>query len=406
MFDSASQPSTPTATDTAPRRHPSAVLYATSAGLGGSGLDSTSLEGVLAAFRHGVLKKALCYPNRQKEIPHAIVRSLQLSPVRLLSCLGSNDYYAAKKRYLDRRAAHLLRSGAFDLFHGWVGESFETLVEARLRHIPSVLDVATWHRNKGATKSGETRSEREARHLDRGWRDWRKHLHASRAQNLAEYDLASVLLMPSRKSEETFLSAGVSPHKLHYVGRGVDLKRYQPAEPPEIFRVAFTGALIRRKGVHHLLAAWKKLQLPDSELILIGSVHGEIKAELATYAQPNVKVLGFCSRVQDELRRCAAFVFPSECEGFAKATLEAAACGLPLIATQESGDAIIDGQTGLLIPPNDPEALAEALRTFHAQRDRIRTMGANARRLVEQQFTWDHYRERIWEGYARAVEME
>lgn len=405
LFQSSSQSSPSPSSERPPQRWPSSVLYATSAGLGGSGLDSTSLEGVLAAYRHGVLKKALCYPNRQTEIPGSLVRSLQFSPVRLLSCLGSNDYYAAKKRYLDRRASQWLRSGAFDLFHGWVGESFESLVEARLRRIPSVLDVATWHRNKGAQKSGETRSEREARYQDRGWRDWRKHLHAARAQNLAEYDLATLLLMPSRKSEETFLTAGVSPEKLHYVGRGVDLNRYQPAEPPDIFRVAFTGALIRRKGVHHLLAAWKKLQLPHSELILIGSVHSEIKADLAAHALPNVHVLGFSSRVQAELRRCAAFVFPSECEGFAKATLEAAACGLPLIATQESGDAIVDGETGLMIPPNDPDALAEALKTFHSQRDRIRTMGANARLLVERQFTWDHYRERIWQGYAKAMEL-
>ncbi len=51
--------------------------------------------------------------------------------------------------------------------------------------------------------------------------DWRKHLPATRLQHLTEYDLADVLLMPSTKSAETFLAAGVPSEKLHYVGRGV-----------------------------------------------------------------------------------------------------------------------------------------------------------------------------------------
>ena len=80
---------------------PRALLYATSSGLGGSGLDTTALEGVLAAYRVGFLSRVLCYANRQQEIPRPIVRSLQRHPIRLLSCLGSRDYYAAKKTTTD-----------------------------------------------------------------------------------------------------------------------------------------------------------------------------------------------------------------------------------------------------------------------------------------------------------------
>lgn len=383
---------------------PHSLLYATSAGLGGPGLDSTSLEGALASWRAGFLTAALCYPNRQQEILHGIVRSLQHHPVRLLSALGSKDYYAAKKRWLDWMAARALRSGKFDAFHGWSGECYRSLVECRLRDIPSVMDVPTWHRNKGVQKPAETKSEREARLSDRGWRDWRKHLHAPRVQNLAEYDLADVLLMPSEKSAETFRAAGIREDKLHYVGRGVDIARYHPAtKPPEIFRAVFVGALIRRKGVHHLLEAWKKLGLRDAELVLVGSVHDEIKPALDSFATPSVKIVGFTNSVQDELRRSAAFVFPSECEGFAKSTLEAAACGLPLITTHESGDAIVDGETGRCIPPNDVDALAAALEEAFKNRDKFSDMGRKARVRVEQQFTWDHYRERVLAGYAKAM---
>lgn len=383
---------------------PRALLYATSAGLGGSGLDSTSLQGALASWRAGILGRVLCYPNRQEEIPRRVVRSLQRHPVRLLSPLGSKDYYAAKKRWLDLLAARALRSGKFDAFHGWSGESYRSLVECHARGIPSVMDVPTWHRNKGVRKPAETKSEREARLSDRGWRDWRRHLHATRVQNLAEYDLADVLLMPSEKSAETFRVAGIPERKLHYVGRGVDIAHYRPAEtPPEIFRVVFVGALIRRKGVHLLLEAWKKLGLSDAELVLVGTVHDEIKPALDAFLTSSVKLLGFTSSVQAELRRSAAFVFPSECEGFAKSTLEAAACGLPLIATRESGDVVVDQETGLCIPAKNVDALAAAIEHASKHRDQLAEMGRKARARVEQEFTWDHYRGRVMEGYRKAV---
>lgn len=362
------------------------------------------MEGALASWRGGFLRKAMCYPNRQREIPSGRVRSLQHHPVRLLSALGSKDYYAAKKRWLDLLSARELRRGGYDCFHGWSGECYRTLVEARLRRIPTVMDVATWHRNKGVVKPNETKKEREARMGDRGWKDWRKHLHATRQQHLAEYDLATVLLMPSEKSRETFQVAGVNDRKLHYVGRGVDIQRYHVAEqPPEIFRVIFVGALIKRKGVHLLLEAWRKLNLPQAELLLVGSVHEEIQPALREFATPSVKLLGFTKSVPEELRRSAVFAFPSECEGFAKSTLEAAACGLPLIATKESGDAIVDGRTGILIPASDVEALAAALAHAANNRAQLQEMGAAARKLVEKKYTWDHYRERVLQGYALAL---
>lgn len=383
---------------------PHALLYATSAGLGGSGLDVTSLEGARASWQGGFLAKAICYANRQEEIPPRLVRSLQYHPVRLLANLGSADYYAAKKRWLDAVTARTLRSGRFDFLHAWSGESFHSLTEARLRGVRSVMDVPTWHRNKGHVKPAETKSEREARLADRGWKDWRRHLHASRQQMLTEYDLADVLLMPSLKSMETFLVAGVPGEKLHYVGRGVDPARYRPGTPVEKFRAVFVGALIKRKGVHHLLEAWKKLALRDAELVLVGSAHAEMKPYLdAVAGDDSVRLVGFTKSVEEELAGASVFVFPSECEGFAKATLEAAACGLPLIATRESGDAIVDGETGWMIPANDPEALAEALQRAAREREALGAMGRRARERVERLFTWDHYRARLLHGYAKAM---
>ncbi len=384
---------------------PSRLLYATSSGIGGTGLDQTSLEGALASHRSGFLSEAVCFGGNQTAIPARTIRSLNLHPVRALSCLGSQDYYAAKKKYADWIASRRLRRGDFDFFHGWSGDCFRALIEARSRGIPSVIDIPTWHRNKGHRKSAETETERDIRLNSRGWRDWRKKLPVSRLRMLAEYDLADLILVASRKAAETFLAAGIPEERLHYVARGVDVTRYQPGAQPDVFRLCFVGALIKRKGVHHLLAAWKKLNLRDAELVLVGTLHDEMKPFVAQLATPSVKIIGFSASVQDHLRQSSAFVFPSECEGSAKATYEAAACALPQISTHESGDVVVHGDNGLIVPPNDPDALAAAIEHFYTHREDLAAMGARGRERVTQYFTWDHYRTRLLHGYALARRM-
>lgn len=382
---------------------PRALLYSTSARIGGSGLDVSSLEGIKAGFQQGFLARAIGYANQQKTIPSCKIRSLAWHPVRVLSAMESARYYGAKKHYVDWIASREIRSGRYDFFHSWSGDAVRSLTAARQQGIPSVMDIPTWHRNKGLRKPFLTKTEREAMQL-RGMAGWKHRLLVSRQQMLLEYELATLLFMPSQCSAQTFLDAGIPAERLHYTGRGVDPDRYAPGPVPEKCRFIFVGALIRRKGVHHLLRAWKKLALPDAELVLVGEPHPEIRSDLQACAGPGLQVTGFTPDVPKLLRSASALVFPTECEGFAKVTLEAAACGLPLITTRESGDAILDGVTGRLIPPNDVEALAEAMREAALNRDRFAAMGVAARAHVAAHFTWDHFRARILAGYAKAMQ--
>jgi glycosyltransferase involved in cell wall biosynthesis len=379
---------------------PQRLLYTTSARLGGSGLDVSSLEGVRAAYRDGRLGKVIAFANQQEEIPAQLVRSLAWHPVRALSWLDSEYYYGAKKHYVDWVAERELRHGHYDAFHGWSGDALRTLVAARQMKIPSVLDIPTWHRNKGQQKGFFSRSEREIH--DQGGGTWKEKLVPSRQRNLLEYELADVLFMPSTRAAETFLDAGIPAEKLHYVARGVNPDAFQPHTPPPLFRLIFVGALIERKGVHHLLRAWQKLNLPDAELLLVGSLHPEMEPVLRECSAPSIKLAGFVQNVPAQLATASAFVFPSELEGAAKSTFEAAAAGLAQITTRASGDAVVDGVNGKIIPPNDPDALAEAIRAFYDSPAELVRMGAAGRQRMIDHFTWDHFRKRILHGYAKA----
>jgi glycosyltransferase involved in cell wall biosynthesis len=320
--------------------------------------------------------------------------------VRALSWLDSEYYYGAKKHYVDLIAAREMQSGRYDAFHGWSGDALRTLVAARQRKVPSVLDIPTWHRNKGQRKAFFTQRERET-HLQGGG-TWKERLVPSRQRNLLEYELADVLFMPSTRAAETFLDAGLPVAKLHYVARGVNPAAFFPHTPPPLFRLIFVGALIERKGVHHLLRAWQKLNLPNAELLLVGSLHPEMQPVLRDCNSATIKLAGFVRDVPAQLANASAFVFPSELEGAAKATFEAAAAGLAQITTRASGDAVVDGHNGLLIPPNDPDALADAILHFYHNPAELVRMGQAGRQRMLDHFTWDHFRARILHGYAKA----
>lgn len=381
---------------------PESLLYATSARLGASGLGTSSYESVRASWREGFLGKVLTFGSEQEEIQGRKIKSLQANPVRLLSWMDRKYYHTLKKRVLDKSAARELESGGYDCFHGWSSEAVHSLRMAKRLGIPSLLDIPTWHRDKGKVKPRETMTERKMRTGD--WKQRLRHyLSVPRQQVLEEYDLADVILVLSEKARETFLEVGFDESRLFYLGRGVDVERYQIGKAPDIFRLTFVGSVIKRKGAHHLLNVWKKLGLKNAELVLVGNVGEELESYIPEMAGANVRLVGFSDRVEDWLMKSSAFVLPSECEGSAKVTYEAAACGLPQITTRESGDVVQDGLNGRIIQPNDPEGLAEAILEFYSNPEKIREMGLRGRERVVNEFTWDHYRARLLNAYRYAV---
>ena len=233
---------------------------------------------------------------------------------------------------------------------------------------------------------------------------WLNRLIVTRLEVLEEYELADLILVLSEKAEETFLFSGIKKEKLFRTSRGVDVERFHPGAKPSKFRALFVGALIQRKGVHLLLEAWKKLNLPDSELLLVGHPHPEIQPYLQALPE-SVRLLGFNKKVEEIYRECSVFIFPSELEGSAKATYEAAASGLAQITTKESGDVVVDGLNGLLIPPHDVDSLCHAILKLYQNPGLVRAMGDAGRQRVVEQFTWDHFRERIREAYRTAITL-
>ena len=140
------------------------------------------------------------------------------------------------------------------------------------------------------------------------------------------------------------------------------------------------GRLVHQKGFDVLLQAWKRADLENFDLILAGD--GPSRGALHELAQsvPNVHFWGRAQRadVVRLLRGCAWFVLPSRVEPQGIVNLEAMAAERAVIASRTGGvpEIVIDGETGILVPPADAEALARALNEMASQPRRRAQMGA------------------------------
>lgn len=193
---------------------------------------------------------------------------------------------------------------------------------------------------------------------------------------------------------------GVDRRRLVLIrGSGVDTAHFAPLPEPagSIIAVALVARMLRSKGVLEAAAAVRRLRARGIavELLLAGPTDPDNPDSLddrtlaRVTAEPGIAWLGRVADVRDVWRRAAIAVLPSTYgEGVPKALLEAAACARPIVATDMPGcrEVTRPGETGLLVPPHDIAALAEALAALAAEPARRQAMGRAARMLAEREF--------------------
>jgi phosphatidylinositol alpha-mannosyltransferase len=193
-------------------------------------------------------------------------------------------------------------------------------------------------------------------------------------------------------------------------GVDVDAAPSTPAASGEELRLLFVGRPEERKGLPILLTAFGALvehvpcrlsvigadredvlrYVADPELLRSIDIHGRVSAE----------------QLWSELHRADVLCAPSlSGESFGMVLTEAFAAGTPVIASAIAGysDVVTDGVDGLLVPPGDPQRLAEELQRVHFEPERLKAMGEAARRSA-QRYAWPRVADQVTEVYERAIE--
>nr|WP_228052462.1 glycosyltransferase family 4 protein [Nodosilinea sp. LEGE 07298] len=212
-----------------------------------------------------------------------------------------------------------------------------------------------------------------------------------------EVTLADHIFVPSTMTRQSLLDAGIASERISVIpyGAPVDYFRPQPKHDKK-FRALFVGRVGPRKGVHYLLKAWKKLQLKDAELKLVGV--NEFPAGWLESYQDYISYHPSVPHISLNQYYCSAnvLVFPSLVEGFGLVQLEAMACGIPVITTPNAAgpDVIADGVEGFIVPIRDSDALQQKLEWCYQHPKELAKMGLAARRKAEES-TWQVYRQRL-----------
>ena len=237
----------------------------------------------------------------------------------------------------------------------------------------------------------------------------------SRGQLAAQrwaYRTAHAVVANSSAARAQLAVEGVPEERLRLIPNGLDLSRFTPQRPPAAIRRIVTVANLRaEKGHDTILAAAPAIleRHPDATFTFAGD--GPRRDALETFARAlgvaeRVRFLGECQDVAPVLAASDLFVLPSRSEAFPNAVIEAMAAGLPVVASRVGGipEVVRHGENGVLVPPDDPQAVADAILGLMDRRDEAAALGAAARADVARDYTIDRMVERFEDLYLAEIE--
>lgn len=234
--------------------------------------------------------------------------------------------------------------------------------------------------------------------------------------------LCDLTTQVSRAGLERYVQIGIVPaHKIRYIPNGVDTGRFYP--DPEVrkrlredlrlgkrFVWLAVGRFAPPKDYPNMLRAFAVVvhEYPEALLLIAGDGPLRPSMEKLTedlHISTHVKFLGVRRDIPNLMNAADAYVMSSAWEGMPNVLLEAHATGLPIVATDVGGnrEVVIEGVTGFLVPPRNPDALAQTMiRLMDLSEEERRRMGEAARRHINENFNLDRVIDQ-WEDLYREL---
>ena len=294
-----------------------------------------------------------------------------------------------------RQVYQLQRISAVYCYEDCAEQSFQIAQRLGVRRVYD-LPIAYWQTLQRLLQ------EEEVRHPDWGpTLSGRRDSPEKLARKTRELELAELVICPSDFVLESLPEPMRSSKVCVVVPFGspsVDGRALVSSKPPveRALRILFAGTLTQRKGLADVFEAIKLVDSAEIELVVMGSLLQPLewyreRLPRFTYEPPRPH-----QEVLKLMRTCDVLVLPSIVEGRALVQQEAMACGLPLIVTRNAGghDLVIEGETGFVVPIRAPEAIAEKMDWFAANRSKLAGMAIASQERASQ-FTWQGYGETV-----------
>jgi starch synthase len=229
-----------------------------------------------------------------------------------------------------------------------------------------------------------------------------------------------VIAVSAEMKEDILRYYQIAPEKVVIIHNGIDLRQYHPVVERSYLEqkgisgpyLLFVGRISRQKGILQLLGAMERLRGNGLKLVLCASAPDtpELEREVRQKVAANPEVLWINEMVAKEnviqlYSHAEIFVCPSVYEPFGIINLEAMACKAPVIASRVGGikEVVADGETGILVEPDRPDQLAEAIRKLVEDRQSIAKFKEAGRRRVEQSFGWEVIAQKTVKLYQNVV---
>lgn len=361
-------------------------------------VEQLARQGQLSRFytryayqRNSFLRRLVSRVDREA-IP--IDRLRTVPPLAIAAKLGLLNAHVNNDLFDRWVAGRLARQpGAYTTFVGWSGMALRSIRQAKADGRQTIVERGSSHilHQNQILREEYARFGRpfaiDPRVIDK---------------ELQEYDEADRISIPSEYVRQTFLEHGVRAEKLFVNSYGASA-HFQAAPVAQEgrnpkFTIVYLGSLTVRKGLVYLFRALRQLPTPERHynVWFIGQVANEVRAEIRRYQRPNWTFFGHVDhyRLASYLRQASVGVQPSVDEGLSMVIPQMMACGLPVVATTNTGaaDLIEPGRNGFIVPIRDPRAIAHYLTELYEQPDKLAGM---------QQRAADQQPVRSWEAYGR-----
>ncbi len=335
--------------------------------------NALNAAGYLHAFVSGFPRLNPLAKARELDgkIHHAdLLQTLYIASLKFKLPVDVNNWLALWSKIEQDRACRKFVEGC-DIFLFYNGSGLSSSRYGKKKGVINIVEAVNTH-----VEYQEEILEEEHKNLNLAWKPFPKN---EKKRRLKEYEIADYILLPSEFVKRSFMIKGFPEKKLLKVPYGFDNRIFQRGKnnqenSNDRFTVLYVGSISVRKGIRYLIQAFKDLNHPNKQLLLVGpnTDDGSLKDITLT---DDIALTGALKgkQLEDVYQSADVFCLPSIEDGFGLVLGEALSVGLPIIATVNTGaeEMITNEKEGFIVPIRNSQIICEKLQlladnaTFH-----------------------------------------